>query len=162
MPTDPLAEFLISHAQAIVRLHQRGKADGFDLTPADLGTALHRSVRAWDGEAKPAAIDEYLDKLRADDFVLAVACAQGIDRAWEGFIEKYRPARHAAAHALTHAQADARDLADSLWADLYGIDTRASERRSLLGYYGGRGSPGAWLCAVIAPRCGVLTRGAGR
>ena len=55
MPTDPLAEFLISHAQAIVRLHQRGKADGFDLTPADLGTALHRSVRAWDGGAKPAA-----------------------------------------------------------------------------------------------------------
>ena len=91
MPTDPLAEFLISHAQAIVRLHQRGKADGFDLTPADLGMALHRSVRAWDAEAKPAAIDEYLDKLRADDFVLAVACAHGVERAWEENIEKYRP-----------------------------------------------------------------------
>ena len=122
MPTDPLAEFLISHAQAIVRLHRRGNADGFDLTPADLGMALHRSVRAWDAEAKPAAIDEYLDKLRADDFVLAVACTHGNERAWEGFIERYRPVLYTAAHSLTRDEADARDLADSLWAELYGMD----------------------------------------
>jgi RNA polymerase sigma-70 factor len=162
MPTDPLAEFLISHAQAIVRLHRRGNADGFDLTPADLGTALHRSVRSWDGEAKPAAIDEYLDKLRADDFVLAIACAHGNGRAWEGFIEKYRPVLYAAAHALTHDEADARDLADSLWADLYGMDTRTNERRSLLGYYGGRSSLGTWLHAVLAQRFVDLTRAAAR
>jgi len=162
MPTDPLAEFLISHAQAIVRLHQRGDADGFDLTPADLGTALHRSVRAWDGEAKPAAIDEYLDKLRADDFVLAVACTHGNERAWEGFIEKYRPVLYAAAHALTHDEAGARDLADSLWAELYGMDTRTDERRSLLGYYGGRSSLGTWLHAVLAQRFVDLTRAAAR
>jgi hypothetical protein len=147
MPTDPLAEFLISHAQAIVRLHRRAGADGFGLTPADLGTALQRSVRAWNAEAKPAAIDEYLDKLRADDFVLALACTHGNERAWEGFIEKYRPVLYAAARALTHDEVGARELADSLWADLYGIDSRAGERRSLLGYYGGRSSLGTWLHA---------------
>ena len=50
---------------------------------------------SWNAEAKPAEIDEYLDKLRADDFVLALACTQGNERAWEGFIEKYRPVLYA-------------------------------------------------------------------
>ena len=56
---------------------------------------------SWNAEAKPGAIDEYLDSLRADDFVLALACTQGHGRAWEVFIEKYRPVLYAAAHALT-------------------------------------------------------------
>jgi RNA polymerase sigma-70 factor, ECF subfamily len=162
MPTDPLAEFLISHAQAIVRVHRRGNADGFGLSPADLGLALHRSVRAWDAAAGPAAIDEYLDKLRADDLVLARACIHGNERAWEGFIEKYRPVLHAAASALTHDEAGARELADSLWADLYGTDTRADERRPLLAYYGGRSSLGTWMHAVLARRFVDLTRAAAR
>jgi len=162
MPTDPLAEFLVSHAQAIVRLHRRGNADGFGLTAADLGTALHRSVRAWNAEATPAAIDEYLDTLRADDFALALACTHGNERAWEGFIEKYRPVLYGAAHALTHDEAGARELADSLWADLYGMDPHAAERRSLLGYYGGRSSLGTWLHAVLARRFVDLTRVAAR
>lgn len=162
MPTDPLAEFLVSHAQAIVRLHRRGNADGFGLTAADLGTALHRSVRAWNAAAKPAEIDEYLDKLRADDFVLALACTQGNERAWEGFVEKYRPVLYGAAHALTHDETGARELADSLWADLYGMDPQADQRRSLLGYYGGRSSLGTWLHAVLARRFVDLTRAAAR
>lgn len=162
MPTDSLAEFLVSHAQAIVRLHRRGNADGFGLTPADLGLALHRSVQAWDAAAGPAAIEEYLDALRADDFVLAVACTHGDEHAWEGFIEKYRPVLYRAAHALTHDEADARDLADSLWADLYGMETREGERRSLLGYYGGRSALGTWLHAVLARRFVDLTRTAAR
>jgi RNA polymerase sigma-70 factor len=162
MPTDPLAEFLVSHAQAILRVHRRGNADGFGISPADLGMALHRSVRAWDAAAAPAAIDQYLDTLRADDFVLAVACAQGNEGAWEGFLEKYRPVLYAAANALTHDEADARELADSLWADLYGTETRSGERRPLLAYYGGRSSLGTWLHAVLARRFVDLTRAAAR
>lgn len=162
MPTDPLAEFLVSHAQAIVRLHRRGNADGFGLTPADLGMALHRSVRAWSSDAKPAEIDEYLDNLHADDFVLALGCTHGNERASAAFIEKYRPMVYAAAHALTHDEAGARELADSLWAELYGMDTHADQRRWLLGYYGGRSLLGTWLRAVLSRRFIDLTRAATR
>jgi len=162
MPTDPLAEFLISHAQAIVRLHRRGNAEAFGLSAADLGTTLHRSVLSWNAEAKPGAIDEYLDSLRADDLVLALACTQGHGRAWEVFIEKYRPVLYAAAQALLHDEAGARDLADSLWADLYGIASRSEGRRPLLGYYGGRSALGTWLHAVLARRFIDLTRAAAR
>ncbi|HTQ23731.1 MAG TPA: sigma-70 family RNA polymerase sigma factor [Candidatus Binataceae bacterium] len=162
MPTDPLAEFLISHAQAILRLHRRGSADAFGLSPADLGTALYRSVHSWNADAQPAAIDEYLDALRADDLVLACACANGDERAWEGFIEKYRPVLYAAAHTLTRDEAAARELADSLWADLYGANPRSEERRSLLAYYGGRSALATWLHAVLARRFVDLTRLAAR
>jgi RNA polymerase sigma-70 factor len=162
MPTDPLAEILVSHAPAIVRLHRRGNADAFSVTAADLGLALYRGVRAWNAEAKPAEINGYLDKLHADDFVLAVACIQGNERAWEGFIEKYRPLLYGAAHALTRDESSARELADSLWADLYGMDPRTDQRRSLLAHYGGRSSLGTWLHAVLARRFVDLTRVAAR
>ena len=145
-----------------MRLHRRGNADSFSLTPADLGTALHRSAHAWNATAKPAEIDGYLDKLRADDFVLALACAHGHERAWEGFIEKYRQALYGAAHALTHDEAAARDLADSMWAELYGMDPASEQRRSLLVYYGGRSSLGTWLHAVLARRFVDLARAASR
>jgi len=162
MATDRLAEFLIAHAQAILRLHQRGNAEGFALTPADLGVTLYRSVCAWRAEAKPPAIDDYLDRLRADDFVLAVACAKGHEGAWESLIAKYRPVLYAAARALTRDDQAARDLADSLWAELYGVDSRDGERRSLLGYYGGRSALGTWLHAVLAQRFVDRTRQAAR
>ena len=162
MPSESLAEFLISHAQEILRLHQRGDADRFGVTPADVGTALHRSVRAWSADAKGVAINEYLNKLRADDLVLALACTLGKELAWEGFIEKYRPMLYAAARTLTHDETAAGELVDSLWADLYGMDTRAGERRSLLAYYGGRSSLGTWLHAVLARRFIDLTRATAR
>jgi RNA polymerase sigma-70 factor, ECF subfamily len=162
MPADPLAEFLVAHAQAIVRLHRRGNAEAFGLSPADVGATLYRSVVSWNADARAAAIDEYLDSLRADDLVLALACANGDERAWEGFIEKYRPVLYAAAHTLTHDETAARELADSLWADLYGADPRAAERRSLLAYYGGRSALATWLHAVLARRFVDLTRIAAR
>jgi len=162
MPTEPVAEFLILHAQAIMRLHRRGNAEAFGLGAADLGMALYRSVHSWNAEAQPSAIDEYLDTLRSDDLVLACACANGDERAWEGFIEKYRPVLYAAAHTLTRDETAARELADSLWADLYGADPRSQERRSLLAYYGGRSALATWLHAVLARRFVDLTRLAAR
>ncbi len=162
MATDRLAEFLIAHAQAILRLHRRGNAESFGLTPADLGATLFRSVCGWNAEAAPSAIEEYLDRLRADDFVLAAACAKGHEDAWEGFIEKYQPALYAAARALTHDDHAARELTDSLWAELYGVDSRDGQRRSLLGYYGGRSALGTWLHTVLAQRFVDWTRQAAR
>lgn len=46
----------------------------------------------------------------------------------------------------------ARELADSLYADLYGLDERDGSRRSLFDYFHGRSSLAGWLRAVIAQR----------
>jgi RNA polymerase sigma-70 factor (ECF subfamily) len=152
MATESLAEFRSVHAQAIARLYQRGHGAELGLEDDELAVALHSSVRAWDAEAVPRAIDEYLDALRAEDFVLARACARGSERAWERFIAAYRPGLYAAARTLTRDEARARELADSLWAELYGLEMRGGERRSLLAYFGGRSSLATWLRAVLAQR----------
>src|SRR4029434_2989755 len=46
----------------------------------------------------------------------------------------------------------ARELADSLYGELYGIDERGEARQSLFRYFHGRSSLATWLRAVLAQR----------
>ena len=85
------------------------------------------------------------------DLELARLCAEGDEHAWERFVREYRPLLYRAADALDRTQG-ARDIADSLYADLYGIKTSGGERQSLLRYYEGRSSLATWLRAVLAQR----------
>ena len=87
----------------------------------------------------------------AADLALASACASGEDAAWERFIREYRPVLYRAADALD-STGRARELADALYADLYGLNERGGERQSLFRYYHGRSSLATWLRAVLAQR----------
>ncbi|HWF85924.1 MAG TPA: hypothetical protein VG222_13790, partial [Vicinamibacterales bacterium] len=87
----------------------------------------------------------------ADDLELARQCAAGDERAWERFVLEYRPVLYRAADALAPG-GGARDLADALYADLYGMQERDGERRSLFRYFQGRSSLATWLRAVLAQR----------
>jgi RNA polymerase sigma factor (sigma-70 family) len=62
-----------------------------------------------------------------------------------------RPGLYRAAAALDRSGA-ARELADSLYAELYGVDQRGGARQSLLRYFHGRSSLSTWLRAVLAQR----------
>jgi RNA polymerase sigma-70 factor (ECF subfamily) len=85
------------------------------------------------------------------DLELARLCAAGDERAWERFVLEYRPVLYRAADALAPG-GGARDLADALYADLYGMQERDGERRSLFRYFQGRSSLATWLRAVLAQR----------
>jgi RNA polymerase sigma-70 factor (ECF subfamily) len=87
----------------------------------------------------------------ADDLELARQCAAGDERAWDRFVLEYRPVLYRAADALAPG-GGARDLADALYADLYGMQEREGERRSLFRYFQGRSSLATWLRAVLAQR----------
>jgi RNA polymerase sigma factor (sigma-70 family) len=87
----------------------------------------------------------------AGDLELARQCAAGEDQAWERFILEYRPLLYRAADALDPS-GGARDLADSLYAELYGMPEGESERRSLFRYFQGRSSLATWLRAVLSQR----------
>lgn len=87
----------------------------------------------------------------ADDLALAQECAAGDERAWERFVREYRPVLYRAADALDPG-GGARELADALYADLYGTADAGGERRSLLRYFEGRSSLATWLRAVLAQR----------
>src|SRR5471030_1543254 len=79
----------------------------------------------------------------AGDLELARRCASGEEPAWERFVLEYRPVLYRAADALDPG-GGARDLADSLYADLY--------TKSLFRYFQGRSSLATWLRAVLAQR----------
>ena len=57
-----------------------------------------------------------------DDLELARLCVEGDERAWERFVREYRPILYRAADALDRTQG-AREIAESLYAELYGIRT---------------------------------------
>ena len=94
--------------------------------------------------------------------MLAIACRAGIDAAWAFLIENYRPRLYAAARAIAGDDLRGRELADSAWAELYGLDVRGGTRRSLLDYYHGRSSILTWMRAVLAQRYVDLLRESAR
>ncbi len=156
MGTNALDRFRLTHAHAIERVRIRGNAEQWGLTTDLLVATLHESVIAWTrGLGSPpaeGAVAGYLDRLNAEDLVLACACRAGITTAWDHFVTHYRGMLQAAARAMIHDEPRARDLADSLYAELYGLEVRAGERRSLLSYFHGRSSLRTWLKAVVAQR----------
>ncbi len=86
----------------------------------------------------------------AVDLELARQCAAGDEKAWERFVLEYRPLLYRAADTLDPS-GGARELADALYAELYGIQS-GDDRQSLFRYFQGRSSLGTWLRAVLAQR----------
>src|ERR1700730_17686387 len=88
--------------------------------------------------------------LRLEELAMARACAAGNERAWQDFINRYRQKLHSMALHITRDGAHAAELADSLFADLYGVNARDGVRRCQLVFYTGRGSLEGWLRTVMA------------
>ncbi len=93
---------------------------------------------------------ELYASLRAEELALARACAAGHERAWEIFLRRYRVKLYDMAVSITREDSSARDLADSIYADLYGTETRDGCRVSKLASYTGRGSLEGWLRTVMS------------
>jgi RNA polymerase sigma factor (sigma-70 family) len=118
--------------------------------------ALEHSARKHFGEESPGAgkIEEYFSKLHLLDLVLACACAEGRSEAWDHFVASFRGYMRSTAGAILRCPPDspaACELADSLFADLYGLGEGAN-RCSLFRYFHGRSSLKTWLRAVLAQR----------
>lgn len=102
------------------------------------------------GAADLCAAD--LGAMKLNDLVLARACAAGHEQAWQHFIATYHEPLVRAAVAITGSDTLGRDLAGSLYAELYGMKEREGERRSPLESYRGRGSLMGWLRTTLAQR----------
>ncbi len=148
----------------VARLHARAVSDlpllSGRLTVEALHDAVTRSVvTRFAGEhADRGAVSTYVASLHAADLGLATLCDGGDDVGWSYLVTTYRPVLYRAAASLLGGPAAGRDLADALWAELYGVGrTRASvepgtERRSLLRYFQGRSTLSTWLRSVLARR----------
>jgi len=120
---------------------------------ARFAEALAASVERAAGNANSdtRTVARYLEGLHVEDLALACACADGDELAWEHFVAEYRPHLYRAADALDPG-GGARELADSLYADLFGLEQKAGNRQSLFRYFHGRSSLTTWLRAVLAQR----------
>jgi RNA polymerase sigma-70 factor (ECF subfamily) len=101
----------------------------------------------------PASMAEartFLLTLRVDELALARACVAGNNFAWELFLTRFREKLYQAALRVAREDSAARELADTLYADLYGTTVRDGERISKLASYTGRGSLEGWLRTVLA------------
>jgi RNA polymerase sigma-70 factor (ECF subfamily) len=123
------------------------------LTREEFRDALLASVRKSfpEGEPHDAQVDRYISALHVADLALATACALGREDAWDHFVLAHRAVLYRAADALSPS-GGAREIADALYADLYGLEKPSGARRSLFLYFHGRSSLATWLRSVLAQR----------
>lgn len=137
----------------VARLHARAKADRWQVSPARFAEVLERSV-AHAFSAQPRTdrdVVTYLESLRLEDLALATACADGHDTAWEHFVREQRPLLYRAADAIDPS-GGARDLADGVYGELFGVRGSGVPAASLFRYFHGRSSLSTWLRAMLSQR----------
>ncbi len=138
-------------------LYDRSGAAAYGLTGDEFAVILrnillqHRVGNATsDGALSTEPEFAFCAALRLEELALARACAAGNEQAWRDFISRYRQKLHSMALHITRDGAHAAELADSLFADLYGVNVRDQPRKSKLVFYNGRGSLEGWLRTVMA------------
>jgi RNA polymerase sigma-70 factor, ECF subfamily len=149
--------FAVEIRELLARIEQR-----YSVTDAEIAGAVHSSAKKYladalaetsgnpgpSAEARKAGVD-FLASLNANDLCLAAACAKGDDAAWEDFFREYRSYLLSVARTMTQDAGAAEQLADSTFAELYGLREAGGARISKFSFYSGRGSLRGWLRAVV-------------
>src|SRR5450759_3916093 len=131
-------------------LYARSGAAAYGVSAEQFAAILDEILRKYLDSAHASAEQkaDFCAGLRLEELALARACAAGNERAWQDFISRYRQKLHSMALHITRDGAHAAELADSLFADLYGVNARNGVRSSKLVSYTGRGSLEGWLRTV--------------
>ena len=143
-----------SFAEGASRLLGRA-SDNHGLTTEIISPRIKAAVDKYilrdEPQASLAVIDDFIDKLQADDLCLIIACEQGNQSAWTDLVERFSATVRSAARSASSNEEGAEDLAQSIWAELHGLRVRDDgQPAGKLAYYSGRGSLAGWLRAVVA------------
>ena len=131
-------------------LHAKASCEQIGLTAQSFSVILLEVGTKYSASASAGELRSFFLSLRVDELALARACAGGNNSAWEVFLTRFREKLYLAALRIAREDSAARDLADTLYADLYGTSTRDGQRVSKLASYTGRGSLEGWLRTVLA------------
>ena len=136
------------------RLRETAQADRWKVPPEVFSNALERSAeKAFAGRTpSESELDRYFDSLHLADVALACACAIGREDAWDHFVKEFRPGMYRAADAMDPS-GGAREIAQTLYAELFGLKEKDGIRQSVFRYFHGRSSLATWLRSLIAQRC---------
>jgi len=134
----------------LAELHAKAGGERVGLSRESFAVVLLEVGSKHAGAASHSEARAFFLSLRVDELALARACAAGHNAAWELFLTRYREKLYLAALRIAREDSAARELADTLYADLYGTSTRDGRRVSKLASYTGRGSLEGWLRTVLA------------
>jgi len=140
--------------ECAVRLLGRA-ADSRALVPESItsriAAAVHKYLLRDNPKTSAHDVGAFIDGMQADDLCLIVACEQGNEKAWSELVERFTATVRSAARSASSNEDAAEDLAQSIWAELYGLRIgKDGKPSSKLAYYSGRGSLAGWLRAVVA------------
>ena len=129
-------------------------APNFGITREDFKDSITRTLSRFlqatpDTPATEAELSEFLDQIQTDDLFLALACANGNERAWWEFDQQHRGYLERIARHLAKTDVNAQDVIDSVYVELYGTRVVDGARVSKFATYSGRGSLRGWLRTVI-------------
>jgi RNA polymerase sigma-70 factor, ECF subfamily len=136
--------------EAIERRYGESGGERYGITPEDFRQIVAAVVARYASEAGETEQLELVAKLHVAELVLARACSAGNEAAWTTFLMRLRVPLYETACRITHDEAAGRELADGLYAYLYGMPNREGRRVSRLDYYMGRGSLEGWLRTVLS------------
>jgi RNA polymerase sigma-70 factor (ECF subfamily) len=145
----PVTEDVLELESVVTTLYE--KSGNFGLSIQQFAAILTEVAAKYlpPGASAQQVADLYLS-LRVEELTLARACAAGQEHAWEVFMTRYREKLYDIAGYIAKESSAARELADSLYAELYGTTSRDGQRVSKLASYTGRGSLEGWLRTVMA------------
>jgi RNA polymerase sigma-70 factor (ECF subfamily) len=116
-----------------------------------ISAAVQKYLLKDEPNTSHSEIAKFIDEMQADDLCLIIACERGDENAWNDLVERFKPTVRSAARSASSNEDAAEDLAQSIWAELYGLRVRNDGTpASKLAYYSGRGSLAGWLRAVVA------------
>ncbi len=136
--------------EAIGGRYGESEAERYDIARERFVEIVAAVVLRYTGKSTEAEQLELAATLRVEELLLARACSDGNEAAWEVFLTRFREPLYEAAYRIAKDEATGRELADGLYGDLYGMPNDKGRRVSKLDYYMGRGSLEGWLRTVLS------------
>jgi len=143
-------QLIESHAQCA-----RSYPD-FDVPFAEFRDAVAGAARKYlvGSEGRKAAptsaeLSRFIGELKTLDLYLGLACLRGDEPAWWEFDRQHRSFIERWTRHLVRSDADADEVIDAVYVELFGTKVVAGVRQSKFRTYTGRGSLRGWLRAII-------------
>jgi hypothetical protein len=109
---------------AVAQRYGESGADRYGITPERFQQFVAAVVIRYAADASEAEQLELVATLRVGELALARACSDGNDHAWDVFLVRFRAFLYETAYRVAKDEATGRELADGLYAELYGIPNR--------------------------------------
>lgn len=149
-------EHLFDETEAVIKeiytaCHQN--APNFGVSYESFRESLQKTIRKYLLPSNPNItqdeVNKFLRDIQADDLFMAIACSNGNERAWWEFDHSHRAYLERIARHLASSDANAQEVVDTVYVELYGTRVIDGERVSKFSTFSGRGSIRGWLRTVV-------------